>query len=164
MYMYLVATLVLVSGLIDDLRSRKVHNVLILALLAATVAASIFFRGLEGSLPGVGAMLLALVITLPLFMAGVLGGGDVKLFSVFAFAVNSEIMFWTLVYSFIWGAVFGVLKASIQNQLPLLVRNTYKAARRQKIQIQELNKIPYTFALLLGWLTQLTLLRVEGAL
>ena len=49
-------------------------------------------------------------------------------------------------------------------QLLALVRNTTKAASRQKIQAQELHKIPYTFALLLGWFTQLTLMRAGGLL
>jgi len=104
-------------------------------------------------------MLLALLITIPLFASRILGGGDVKLFAVFAFAVDPVTMFWTLVYSFIWGALFGVTRAALQKQLGVLVRNTYKIASRQKLQVQEIQKIPYTFALLLGWATQITLLR-----
>lgn len=159
MEMIAVATLILVAGLVDDLRSRKVHNGLVLSLLVATVVCSIFFRGFEGSLIGIGAMLLALVITIPLFATRILGGGDVKLFAVFALAVDPVTMFWTLVYSFIWGALFGVTRAALQKQLGVLVRNTYKIASRQKLQVQEIQKIPYTFALLLGWATQITLLR-----
>lgn len=159
MEMLAVATVILVAGLVDDLRSRKVHNGLVLSLLAATVACSLFFRGWEGSLIGIGAMLLALVFTIPLFATRILGGGDVKLFAVFAFAVDPVTMFWTLVYSFIWGALFGVTRAALQKQLGVLVRNTYKIASRQKLQVQEIQKIPYTFALLLGWATQITLLR-----
>ena len=164
MEMWVMATFVLILGLVDDLRSQKVHNGLILALLPLTLALSAYFRGMEGLLLGVGTMLLALVITLPLFSARVLGGGDVKLFAVFALAVDPSSMFWTLVYSLIWGGLFGLTRAALQKQLLALVRNTYKLALRQKLQVQELHKIPYTFAFLLGWFTQLTFMRAGGAL
>lgn len=159
-----IATLTLVAGMVDDLRSRKVHNELVLALFAMVLSSSLYFRGLEGTLPGVGALLLALIITIPLFAARILGGGDVKLFSVFALALDPISMFWTLIYSFIWGGLFGLTRAVLSRQLMALVRSTYKAASRQKIQAQEIQKIPYTFALLLGWFTQLTFLRIAGLL
>jgi Flp pilus assembly protein protease CpaA len=113
---------------------------------------------------GAVAFLLALVATVPLFVMGVLGGGDVKLFAVFALAVDPVSMFWTLVYSVIWGALFGLTRAALQKQLLALVRNTYKISGRQRIASQELHRIPYTFALLLGWFTQLTFLHAGGVL
>lgn len=164
MEMLAVATLVLIVGTVDDLRSRKVHNALVLLLLPAVLLASFYFRGWEGFLIGLGAMVLALVVTIPLFSLRILGGGDVKLFALFALAVDSPNMFWTLVYSLIWGAMFGLTQAALQRRLLTLVRNTYRLASRQQLQVQELHKIPYTFALLLGWFTQLTLLRVGGGL
>lgn len=162
MEMMAVATMTLVAGLVDDVRSRKVHNVLVLALLPIVLFASFYFRGLDGSLPGVGALLLALVMTVPLFAFGVLGGGDVKLFAVFALAVDPTSMFWTLIYSLFWGAMFGLTRATLSKQLPVLVRNTTRLGMRQRVQAQELHKIPYTFALLLGWFTQVTILRTGG--
>jgi Flp pilus assembly protein protease CpaA len=164
MVMFGVATFTLVAGMVDDLRTRKVHNALVLALLPVVALSSLYFRGFEGTLTGVGAMLLALILTIPMFAARILGGGDVKLFGVFALALDPVSMFWTLIYSFIWGALFGVTRAALSKQLLALVRNTTKAASRQKIQAQELHKIPYTFALLLGWFTQLTLMRAGGLL
>jgi prepilin peptidase CpaA len=159
MEMWAIATAALLAGMVDDLRSRKVHNALVLALLGLILLASVYFRGFEGSLPGFSAFLLALVLAIPLFMLGALGGGDVKLFAVFALAVDPLTMFWTLIFSFVWGALFGVLRAALHRNLPSLVRNTYKITTRQRLHIQEFQKIPYTFALLLGWFTQLTLLR-----
>jgi Flp pilus assembly protein protease CpaA len=164
MEMWAVATLTLVAGLVDDLRSRKVHNVLVLFMLPAVALASFYFRGYEGFLLGAGSFLLALIATIPLFTLGMLGGGDVKLFAVFALALDPVSMFWTLVYSVIWGALFGVTRATLQKQLMMLVKNTYRLTGKQRVQVQELHKIPYTFALLLGWFTQLTLMRAGGFL
>jgi Flp pilus assembly protein protease CpaA len=164
MEMWAIATLILVAGLIDDLRSRKVHNALVLAALGVATVSSLYFRGLEGSWGGLSAFALALVITVPLFSLGILGGGDVKLFAAFALCVDPTSMFWTLIYSVIWGALFGLTRAALQKQLLAIVRNTYRLGARQRVQAQELHKIPYTFALLLGWFTQLTLLHAGGAL
>ena len=164
MEMMAVATFTLVAGLVDDMRSRKVHNALVLALLPAVLLLSFYLRGVGGTIIGFESFVLALIFTIPLFMMGAWGGGDVKLFAVFAFAVDPASMFWTLIYSFVWGAVFGLTRAALQKQLLSLVRNTYKLAARQRTQMQALHKMPYTFALLLGWFTQLTLLRVGGFL
>ncbi len=164
MVMFGVATITLVAGMVDDLRSRKVHNALVLVLLPIVAFSSLYFRGIDGTLVGVGSMLLALILTIPLFAVRVIGGGDVKLFAVFALALDPLSMFWTLIYSFFWGGLFGVTRAVLSRQLLALVRNTTKAASRQKIHTQEIHKIPYTFALLLGWLTQLTFMRVAGLL
>ncbi len=164
MEMFAVATFTLAAGMMDDLRSRKVHNALVLPLLIFVFIANFYFRGIDGFLIGAGAMILALVATVPLFAAGIWGGGDVKLFAVFALAVDVPSMGFTLLYSFVWGAIFGLTRAALQRQLLTLVRNTYKIARRQRVQSVELQRIPYSFALLLGWFTQLTLLRVGGVI
>lgn len=164
MVMLGVATFTLVAGMVDDLRSRKVHNALILSLLPIVAFTNFYFLGIEGLMTGIGTLLLALIVTIPLFAFRILGGGDVKLFAVFALAVNPITMFWTLVYSFIWGALFGVTRAALSNQLMAVVRNTTKLGQRQKVESQQLHKFPYTFALLLGWLTQLTYLRVMGGI
>lgn len=160
--MWISATLILLAGVVDDLKSRKVHNALVLALLPVALLANLYFRGWEGSLIGFGAAALALVITIPLFATGILGGGDVKLFTIFALNVDPANMFWTLVYSFLWGAFFGLTKAALDRQLLTLVRNTYRLAAKARAPAQSLHKIPYTFALLLGWFTQLTVIRAGG--
>lgn len=160
--MWETATIILIAGMVDDFRSRKVHNVLVLALIAVAILVSFFTRDLSTSMAGVSALAFALAITVPLYILGVWGAGDVKLFAVFAFAVNPTAMFWTLIYSFFWGSFFGVARAAIQGQLPMLVRNTYKTISRQKAVQQELQKIPYTFALLLGWFTFITMLKTGG--
>lgn len=159
-----VATFTLVAGMVDDFRSRKVHNALVLALFSLALVFSFLFRGFDGTALGTGTLLLALIATIPLFAAGIWGGGDVKLFAVFAFTVDPINMFWTLIYSFLWAGLFGLTRAALQKQLLTLVRNTYRVATRKPVRMQELHKLPYTFALLLGWFTQVTLLRVGGFL
>ena len=162
MTMWVIASLCLFAGFVDDMRSRKVHNWLVLALFALTLASSLVIRGPFGTLPGAMALGLALLATVPMFALGILGGGDVKLFAVFALALDGPTALNSLAYSLIWGALFGLSRAAISKQLLSLVRVTYRAGTRQRVEPQEVYKIPYTFALLLGWFTQLTLMRVGG--
>lgn len=163
--MWIVATGVLLAGLIDDLRSRKVHNALILFLAPLLLLTSVYFRGFDGTMIGVSAFLAGAILASVLFLIGVFGGGDVKLFMLFAFCVDPAIMFWTLLYSFVWGALFGLTRAALQRELMSLVRSTYRlASSRQRIQTPEVHKVPFTFALVLGWMTQLTIMHVEGLL
>lgn len=164
MEMWALATVTLIAGLVDDFRSRKVHNVLVLSLFAVVIAGSLYFRGLEGTALGFGTLFGALLLTVPLFMGRVLGGGDVKLFAVFSFCIDPASMFYTLLYSLVWGAVFGIMRAALQRELLTLVRSTYRVTRRQKLQPQEIHSIPYTFSLLLGWFTQVTMLHNGGFL
>jgi Flp pilus assembly protein protease CpaA len=160
--MWAIATFTLVAGVVDDLRSRKVHNALVLTLFAIVVGASLFIRGFDGSAVGAESLVLSLLLTLPLYVSGVIGGGDVKLFAVFAFALDPLSTLWTLAYSILWGGLFGITRALLSRRLHILVRNTYRVGRRQKVDVQDLHRIPYTFALLLGWFTQLTLMRLGG--
>jgi hypothetical protein len=44
------------------------------------------------------------------------------------------------------------------------VRSTYRSARQPRSPSQELHKMPYTFSLLLGWFTQLVIMRAGGLL
>ena len=157
--MWAIASLTLIVGFVDDVRSRKVHNPIVIVMFVMTLIATVYVRGVVGSIPGLAALMIALLATVPMFSLGILGGGDVKLFAVFALALDVPDAMNTLMYSLIWGALFGLSRAAVSKNLLTLVRNTYRVGMRQRTQVQEVQKIPYTFALLLGWFTQLTLLR-----
>ena len=157
--MWAIASVTLVIGFMDDVRSRKVHNPLVVTLFVLTLVGTIYVRGIVGSIPGAAALMIALIATIPMFAMGVLGGGDVKLFAVFALALDVPSALNTLLYSLIWGALFGLCRAALSKQLLTLVKNTYRVGRRPRAPAPQIQKIPYTFALLLGWFTQLTLLR-----
>ena len=160
--MLAVATLILLAGMADDLFSRKVHNQLFVGAFVFALISSLYFREWSGTQLGLLAFLLAALITIPMFAVRMIGGGDVKIVLAFAIAVEPMAVFWTLAYSVVWGALFGFTRSAIQGQLPMLVRNTIHLATRKKVQQHQLHPIPYTFALVLGWFTHLTMIRVGG--
>lgn len=156
----LIPTIVLLAGVIDDLRSRKVHNYLVLTLAALAFTTTFIFGGLPGVKEGLLAFLTALAIGIPLTLARVVGAGDMKLLAAFALATNWSAVVTVSVASVFWGALLGVVRALLGRDLGTLMATTWLVMKRQKPEAQTLHHIPYSVALFFGWLTHLTLSRL----
>lgn len=154
----LVPTLILLAGVANDLWSRKVKNMLVLACMAIALLSAYFTGGWAQVGDGGLALLLALVLTLPLVLFGVIGAGDMKIFMAFGLASESRAIVPVTLAALIWGALLGVCRSIVQGEALTLLRNTagivYSPWRTQAI---EYHKIPYTIALFLGWTTFLVL-------
>ena len=101
---YILPGGILLAGVVDDLRSRKIHNWLVLILLTVAVFCVLFFDGLSGIFPALGKMVVAVGVTVPLVLMKVIGGGDMKLYAVLALILPPSRVFLTLLCAF-----FGVL-------------------------------------------------------
>lgn len=153
-----VPTLILIAATVDDLKTRKIHNWLVLSCFVVASVSIAALDGLNGLYTGFIASSLALGLTLPLVLAKALGAGDMKIMLAFGMASQWHIVFWVIVYSFIWGALLGIIKALIDKNAINLFRNTFFIATKQlSANDKGMTKIPYSVALLFGWLTQLTL-------
>ena len=64
---------------ITDLRTRRIPNVLTFGAAIAGLVAHIALDGASGALTAAGGWLTGLLIFLPFFALGGMGGGDVKL-------------------------------------------------------------------------------------
>ena len=154
---FVLPSLILGAGVIDDLRSRKVHNKLILALLPLALIGQFIGFGLEGLAYGGLAFLFALCITVPMVLTGMLGGGDMKLLAVFGLATNLNATIWVAISSLAWGGILGVTRAILNKQGAVLLMNTFGLLKRQRPPENQTTKIPYTVALAFGWMTYLSL-------
>lgn len=153
----LVASLILTAGVVDDLRSRKVHNWLAVLCLVIGLASSFYFGGWYGLQTGMLSAAVALAVSAPLFVFKIVGGGDIKLFVAFAASVSWTAALMTGFYSLIWGAIFGLLQALLQKQGSAVFKNIMTLTVERKTEGLSLHKIPFTVALLVGWLTTLKL-------
>lgn len=151
----LVSTLILVIGLGDDLRSRKIHNSLLLGLLVFTILFILGFRGISGVGSGLMSAGLALALTFPLVYFRALGGGDMKLFTVFAITTDVGTVLQVFVYSIIAGALIGLVRAAIGGQLLTVLKSTALIAMHRSIKPSTEFNIPFSAALLLAWLVHL---------
>lgn len=152
-----IASLILTAGVVDDLRTRKVHNWLAVLCLVIGLCSSVYFEGWYGLQTGLLSAVVALAVSAPLFIFKVVGGGDIKIFVAFAASVSWTAALMTGFHSLIWGAIFGLIQALAQKQGIALFSNIMTLAVQRKSEGLSLHKIPFTVALLFGWLTTLKL-------
>ncbi len=90
-------------------------------------------------------------------MAKMLGGGDLKVLVVFGLNVTVAALINTFIYSLFWGLLLGVVMVLLKKQSKNFLSNTLSILSFKKPELNNMHTIPYTVALLLGWLTNVTL-------
>lgn len=153
------ASAILLAGVVDDLRSRKVHNSLFLTCTAVAFFAVLVSGGISALPMGALGFVAGIVALLPLVLMGMLGAGDMKLFAAFGMVAGAGSVINVAIYSLIWGALFGVLRAITSGQGKVLIKNMLSIVTLKERSQLELHKMPFTIALLMGWFTQLVYTR-----
>lgn len=105
-----VLTTLLVAAAWTDFRSRRIPN----ALTMSGLAAALLLRGTVGPesiIEGLIGALLAFVLTLPLLMLGVMGGGDAKLLIAIGAFMGPWHFLWAAVLIAIIGGMMAVVDA-----------------------------------------------------
>ena len=148
----LTACVLLAAGA-DDLRSRKIHNNLILFLLPFVLAGVVLIKGPSGLLPAFAGLLTALIIGVPLILMKAIGGGDLKLLAVFGLTVNAAGVFFSFLYALPWALLMGVVKMALDKNLKEFGFNLFFLVKLKKPVSKSLHTIPFSIALIFGWLT-----------
>lgn len=159
MAVLVLPTLLLITGFITDYRARKVYNWMILAGFAFGIIHCLYFDGTSGLLQGLGSLGLALLLSLPLVLLGVLGAGDMKLLAVFGLSTSVGAVINVFIYSFAWAALFGFIYALLNKQLGQVFKNMWAITKGEKPQSEKLHRIPFTLPILLAWGTYVLSLR-----
>jgi Flp pilus assembly protein protease CpaA len=143
-------------GCVDDLRSRKIHNNLLLGLLVFAIAFVFALRGISGLGNGLMSAGLALALTFPLVYFQALGGGDMKLFAVFALTSDPTSVIHVYIYSIVAGALIGLIRAAVGGQLMTVLKSTALVAMNRSIKPSGEFNIPFSAALVVGWMIHCT--------
>ncbi len=149
---YFIPSFILVAGMIDDLRTQKVHNWLFLTCLSIALVFVLVVKGFSALPYSLLGMLCALACFLPFVLIGFFGAGDMKLYMAFGLATDWNTAFQVFVLSIFWGAAFGIVKSVISGNFFNIFRKL-RGKNVEKIDREGVLKIPYTVALLLGWFT-----------
>ena len=158
---FAVASLILVAGVVDDLRSKKVHNWLFLTCTAIAVVTGVIHSGLVGLNFALLGFLAGLLTLLPFVLLKIIGAGDMKLFAAFGAVAGWSTTVDVAIFALIWGALFGIVTVIVKGQFKATVQNMLAIAGMKDHTQLMLHKMPFTVALLMGWLSHLTL---HGAL
>lgn len=147
--------LLLLAGVVNDLRSRKVRNQIVIAGFVVGLIFVPTAHGLSGLLMSGLSLLTAIAAILPLYLLRVLGGGDVKLLMAASLMMSPKEVLITVFASMIWGSLLGVIQVILKGQGKAFAHNMLALAHRAKLQDSSTHKIPFTVALLFGYLSSL---------
>jgi prepilin peptidase CpaA len=151
----LAATAILIAGVVDDLKTRKFHNWLFLTVSGFALIVLFLTRGVSGLPEGALGFAAGIAIMLPLVLMKIIGAGDMKLTAAFGILAGSGAVLSVAIFSLVWGVVFGLARAAFAGQLGLIANNLATLALTKGKQPIQAHRIPYTVAILMGWLTHL---------
>jgi len=93
-----------------DLRYMRISNRLILIGLGISFVRRLLCEGILGVFTGIFLISFPVILLYLLFLAGALGAGDIKLFSLVGGFVNFKELIWCIICAFVFAAVFSLLK------------------------------------------------------
>jgi prepilin peptidase CpaA len=99
---------ILAIAVVNDCRTRRIPNKLIIAGLALGTLCSLVDNGLAGGLKSILGAALALAIFFPMFALRLLGAGDVKLMTVVGSFTGASALLSITLYTFILGGVLAI--------------------------------------------------------
>ncbi len=142
----------LVAAVIDDLCFKKFHNWLFLTLTLIGSIHLFWFSNLT-LWQGLGGFVVGGALMLPLVLMGATGAGDMKFMMCFGILMGTVTTFEIFVYALFWGALIGVLQSLLAGKFTQLMSNM--TVFFYKLKPAEPQKIPYTVAILFGWVTHI---------
>lgn len=160
-WIYILPGFILLPACIDDLRSKKIHNKLLLILLPFVLVAVFFLQGLEGLKAGGISALLALLIGLPLYFSRAIGGGDLKLLVLLALSLSWRDFLWIGFCSLPWALLLGLVKIALDKKIKEFLWNLVFLFQDKKRKNLELHSIPYSIALFASWMSFLSLRGID---
>ena len=150
---------ILLSGAVNDLLSRKIRNRLILVLLPLALGGVFALKGFAGLPSALAGASTAFVLLLPLYALKAIGGGDVKLLMAAGLTLSARGVVLTFFYALPWALLMGAVKMILDGKLRDFALNLYSLARLKKPEPKSLHAIPFSIALIFGYLTYTLTLR-----
>jgi prepilin peptidase CpaA len=102
-----IVTCIVVVACVFDVRTRRIPNVLTLSGAVAGLLYHLATSGLGGLQTAAAGWMLGLLLLLPYFALGGMGGGDVKLVAALGAWLGPWETFWLAMYAGIAGGVLG---------------------------------------------------------
>lgn len=93
-----------------DLKTMKISNRLIFFGIVVSLIRRFLIEGLVGIFTGMFLISIPIICLYLLFLAGALGAGDIKLFSLIGGFVDLKELVYCMVLSFLFAAIFSLVK------------------------------------------------------
>ena len=142
-----------------DLKSMRISNRLILIGLGISLIRRFFYAGIPGILTGMILIFIPVILLYLLFLAGALGAGDIKLFSVIGGFVTLEELLCCISLSFLFAAIYSLGKLLWNRRLFSSLQKVFSYVKRLSqggivpYEVdEEGNYIHFSVAILLGFI------------
>jgi prepilin peptidase CpaA len=112
-----------------DVRTRRIPNVLTMSAAVAGMLYHLAMSGLGGLQTAAAGWILGLLLLLPYFALGGMGGGDVKLVAALGAWLGPWETFWLAMYAGIAGGVLGLIVALTHGYLRQAISNVSNIVR-----------------------------------
>lgn len=146
----MMATTLLIVAVIMDMLTGKFPNWLFVLSYILGACWLVFNMDSVGVMKGILFSIIIFAVLAPLVFLNALGAGDVKLLTAFSLFVGWQTTVDTFIYSLFWGLLLGVLKILLSGEAKNIKNLAFKKDKSKT------NKIPYTVAILLGWMSVLS--------
>ena len=143
-----------------DLKVKKVDNRFVVGIFIIGILAQIFVHGFSGIVLMASAFSTAVALGLPLYLMKVFGGGDFKLLLAVSTLLDWKAVIVVTLASLFWGAILGIFRVAFQGDIKSVFTNLLSVFLRNNAHIQKLHAMPFTVAILFGFLSHLTLSQV----
>lgn len=144
----MIITTIMIISCFFDFKTRKIPNAVNLFIFVFSLIIGIYINGFSA----LSSFVIISISLLPLYILGIFGGGDYKLFSSLSFLIPMAMYVDLMLYTLIWAAMYSLLKIITTHKVNLPY-SLYANWRR----VLNKNKIPMTLPYLLAWLSLLQL-------
>ena len=141
-----------------DLRSMRISNRLILIGWVVSLIRRVLCDGMGGLFTGLFLISLPVILLYLLFLAGALGAGDIKLFSLIGGFTNEKELMWCIVFAFLFAAVisfaklifYGTFFQSMKSVYMYIYRVLHGSKEKYQPFSMENGRIRFSVAILCG--------------
>ena len=146
---------ILLGAVIMDLRTRKVSNRFVVAAFVLSLFVAIASGSFSSVWTALGSVMAACIIVLPIYLLRAIGGGDFKLIIAISPLLTWDSTLIVVAAAMVWGSILGVFSALTHGQIKNLGQNMLGIFTKNKPKLEHLHRIPFTVAILFGWVTLL---------
>ena len=153
LWLALIFSILLIAAAVEDAARLRISNLTVLLVIVAAVVAAVVAGIRLDVWQNLLVFAVLLVVGTPLFAAGKLGGGDVKLLAAAGLWFSIESAAWMLIAVMLAGGALAIL---------VLVLRTFawsEAARERIVLLRPKGGIPYGVAIAAGALIAMALQR-----
>lgn len=151
----LLPSIILAVSAFEDIRTKRVTNKLLLSLFAVVFIVQLLVLKQFEFAESISGVVTAFLLLSPLFLLKALGAADIKVFMLLGFLTGPYQILNIFIFSLVCAVIFGFAIVVQKKGSAVFFQNIKNILTFKKDQVSNLQHIPFTVALLAGWICYL---------